>query len=221
MADSFHLLAAEPALVSRRIYDTFLLAGITIMLSWPWAFLGILFHMNGIQMNDRLARTVINNPQTTNYFVTLIGNLVSLGVGILFSFSVVRWAQEWLAVTDKVTVFHVSVLSAFRYRILPWGLKDLKNVFRPKKWVLVVLAGVYLHAFAFVPSAVTSLLTPVPLNKTAALTGTELDFSSTANECAQFLNAHPLSNNCDWQVSSMSLEYRRWVIPNLHLLYIL
>lgn len=183
------------------MYDISLLAGIIVMLSWPWIFWGVVFHVKGIQMNDHLAKVVTDNPHATSFFVTLIGSLVCLVVNILFSFSVIRFAQEWVAATDKVTVFHVSLLSAFRYQSWPWGLKDLKVVFVQKRWLPVLAVGACIGAFTFVTSSTTSLLGPAPFNKTITLTGTELNFASTANECAQFFNANPLSNNCDWQVS--------------------
>ncbi len=151
-------------------------------------------------MNDHLAKVVTDNPHSTSFFVTLIGSLVSFVIDILFSFSVIRFAQEWVAVADEVTVFHVSVLSAFRFQTWPWGLKDLKTVFARNRLLPVLLVGVCIGSFTFVPSSTTSLLGPAPFNKTAALTGTELDFSSTASECTQFLNANPISNKCDWQV---------------------
>ncbi len=165
-------------------------------------------------MNDHLTKFVTQNPHSTNFIVTLIGSLVCLVVDILFSFSVVRLAQEWLAVADEVTVFHVSMLSAFRYQSWPWGVKDLKIVFGRKRWLLVLLLGVCIGAFTFVPSGTTSLLSPIPFNETVALSGTELDFSSTAIDCIQFLDANPLSNNCDWQVSWLPPQHQRLAHDN-------
>lgn len=196
--------ARNSSFVNRRIYDISLLGTTAAMLLWPWIFLGVVCHANGIQMSDHIARLVTENPQIPNFFVPLVGNLVGLVIAILFSFSVIRFAQEWVAVSDEVTVFHISLLSAFRYQYWPWGIKDMKEIVKHTKWLIpVVLVAACLGTLALVPSGITSLLAPVPFNRTVALNGTEINFSSLASDCVEFLNKNAISNNCDWRVSSM------------------
>lgn len=169
-------------------------------------------------MHHRLAKVVTDHPQTTTFFVTLVGNLIFLVVDVFFSLSVIRFAQEWMAVTREVNVFHVSLISAFRYQTWPWGVKDFKEITSRSRWLPAVLVAVCVSAFAFVPSGTTSLLGPAPFLKTVPLTGTELDFSSTASECVGFLNTNLITNNCDWQVSDTSRTLEDWLIMNACLL---
>ena len=155
-------------------------------------------------MPNYLAKVVIDHPQSTSFFVTLLGNIVSISVGFLFSTVVVRLAQEWITNSDHVTVFDVSLISAFRHRNLPWGMEDCKYLLVRKRWLLVVLAGICIVTFAFVPSGTTSLIAPVPFHRTVPLTGTELDFSSNVADCLDWFEAHKIPNKCHWQVSMLS-----------------
>jgi len=183
----------------RLLYDLTLLSCILIMLLWPWIFLGIVYAKKGIQMDNHLAKAVINHPHTTNFFVTLIASVVCMFVDILFSFAVIRFAQEWIANNEKITVFDVSVISGLRHQTLPWNIKDIKKLLMSNRVVPVFLVGICIGAFALIPSAVTSLLTPVPFKKNSTLQGLELDLSSS--DCFDWLERHPISNNCDWEVS--------------------
>jgi hypothetical protein len=179
-------------------HDLILLAGLFVMLAWPWIFLGVVWGLNGVQINTHVGKVVMHNPHATSFFVTLLGNIVNMIVSILFSLSIIRFAQEKL---ENVTVFDVSLLSALRHQHWPWGLKDLSYLFHRTRWLSGALVAACISAFTFVPSSTTSILTPAPFNRTATLTGTEFDFSTSAADCLQWLNANDIPNNCDWRVS--------------------
>lgn len=172
------------------------------MLTWPLLFFGVVFALKGLQINNYVAKVVHRHPQNTAFFVTLVGNIVCLIINILFSSAVTRSAQEWIAQQrTEVTVYHVLLLTGLRTQTWPWTLKDLKEVFALKRWLQLVLLGVCIGTFTFVPSSTTSLLTPIPFNRTVALKGTEVDFSSTDTDCLAWLNKKYISINCDWEVS--------------------
>jgi hypothetical protein len=184
--------------LSRRTYDIRLLVLIVFMLLWPIIFFVVVFARKGVQISNSLAKVVKYHPQATNYFFTLVSNIINMIVGSLFSFSVIRFSQEWIAKTEA-TVYHVSVITGFRYRIWPWGLKDLRGVFTQNKWLPVVML-LCLSAFANVPSSATSLLTPIPYNRKIGLQGTEIDFSTSDANCLRWLDTNKIPNNCDWHV---------------------
>ena len=155
-------------------------------------------------MHNSVAKVVINHPQSTSFFVTLIGNIVSIIVSTLFSMVVVHFAQEWVTNNDHVTVFDVSLISAFRYQNWPWSIRDHKYLLVRNRWSPVVLAGACIAAFALVPPGITSLITPVPFHRRVPLTGRELDFSSSAIDSLDWVsavdsfdwfNANPMSNH--------------------------
>jgi hypothetical protein len=177
-----------------------LLAGIVFMLVWPWIFWGVVWSHDGIQMNEHIAEVVMDNPQGTTFFITLLGNIASMIVSTVFSSAVIRFSQE-LVERKGVTVFDVSMLSAFRYQRWPWGMKELNRPFVRTRWLRMVLIVGCIAAFGFIPSSVTSLITPVLFNRMADLKGTELDFSSIDTDCLDWFMANPIPNNCDWQVS--------------------
>jgi len=169
------------------------------MLSWPWIFFGVVYAVKGIQINNHLAKVVTDHPHSTTFFVTLIGNIVCLLINILFSFAIIRFSQEWIATNATVTVFDMELIIALRHQTWPWALKDIKKLLVRNRVVPVVLAATCIGAYTFIPSGVTSLITPVPFNKNVTLQGVELDFSST--DCQAWLETHHISNNCDWGVS--------------------
>ena len=170
------------------------------MLVWPWIFWGVVWSQHGIQMNEHIAKVVLENPQGTTFFITFLGNITSVIVSILFSSAIIRFSQEMVE-RKGVTVFDVSMLSAFRYQRWPWGMADLNRLFVRTQWLRMVLIVGCIAAFGFVPSSVTSLITPVPFNRMALLNGTELDFSSIDPDCINWFTANPIHNNCDWKVS--------------------
>jgi len=171
------------------------------MLVWPWIFIGVVWGKKGIQMSNHAANVIKDHPHTTSFFVTLIGNIVNLVVSVLFSFAIIRFAQQKVMSNKDITVFDVSLLSALRHQSWPWEFKDLGYLFHRTRWLAAVLVGGCIAAFMFVPGSTTSLLNPAPYNRTERLTGTELDYSSTAPDCLVWLNAHSIPNNCDWRVS--------------------
>jgi hypothetical protein len=181
--------------------------GIFVMLLWPWIFLATIGALGGVQMSDHVAKVVKNHPQRVSFFITLLGNIISIIISIIFSTAVLRFSQEWAINNDHVTVFDISLISAFRNQNWPWGIKDHKYLLIRKRWLPVVLAGACIAAFALVPSGTTSLITPVSFNRTWPLTGTELDFSSNAADCLSwFQNPWNLPNACDFQASSSESE---------------
>ena len=184
--------------------------GILVMLLWPWIFLATIWVVRGVQMSDHVAKVVKNHPQRVSFFITLLANIVSIIVSIIFSTAVLRFSQEWAINNGHVTVFHVSLISAFRNQNWPWGIKDHKYLLIRKRWLPVVLAGACIASFALVPSGITSLITPVSFNRTWPLTGTELDFSSNAADClGWFQDPGNLPNICDFQTfSPEGLKYR-------------
>jgi len=175
-----------------RANDLCLLAGIFIMLLWPWILLAIIWARGGIQMDDYIAKIVNHYPQRTSFFITLLGNIVSIIISILFSTAVVHFSQEWTTNNNHITIFDVSLMSAFRNQNWPWEIKDRKYLLVRNRWLPVGLAGVCIAAFALVPSGTTSLITPVSFDRTWDLTGTELDFSSNAADCIDWFRENPL-----------------------------
>jgi len=164
------------------------------MLWWPWIFLGTVYANGGIQMNNHLAKFVNAHPHSTNFALTLIANVVCLIINTIFSFAVIRFAQEWIANHDNITVFDVSVISAFRHQTLPWNIKDTKQLLVANRVVPASLVGICIGAFALVPSGVTSLVNPVKFQKTVGFKVAELDFSTTAADCLDWLEKRPNLN---------------------------
>lgn len=183
------------------VHDILAFIGISIMLIWPWIFFGVVWAKKGIQMNNHVAKVITNNPHATTYFITLICSIISMIVSVLFSLSIIRFAQELVSHRHPTEPFTLSVLLAFRRQTWPWGksLKDAKSLMTKKKWWPAVLLIICVLTFPHLISSTTSLLTPAPFNRTVALTGTELDFSSTASDCLAWFAAHPIANNCGWQ----------------------
>ena len=175
------------------------------MLLWPWILLTTIWLKDGIQMSDNVARVVTKHPQRTNFFITLFANLISITVSILFSMAVVRFSRRWATNNDNITVFDISLISAFRNQNWPWEIKEHKYLLIRKRWLAAILAGVCIAAFAVVPSGTTSLITPVPFPKTWDLIGTELDFSSDPDNCVErrFLDNSSMIQDahCTWIVS--------------------
>jgi hypothetical protein len=185
-----------------------LLAGIFILLLWPWIFLTIIWSRDGIQMDDHVAKVVKNYPQRTSFFITFLGNIVSIITSTIFSTAVVRFSQAWARNNDHVTVFDISLITAFRNQNWPWGIQDHKYLLVRNRWLPAVLAGVCIASFALVPSGTTSLITPVSFNRRWPLTGTELDFSSNAAECIDWFADHSVvsDSGCGWRVGRLSLN---------------
>ena len=72
--------------------------------------------------------------------------------------------------------------------------------------------------FPHLTSSTATLLTPTSFNRTAVLTGTELDFSSTDAECLSWFekNPNPMDGSCSWHVSWLYPEYG---VQNVSLTY--
>jgi len=198
-------------MANRRLrYDLTLLSCIFIMLLWPWILLGIIYSAKGIQMNKHLAKIVINHPHSINFFVTLFASVVCLLIDIIFSFAVIRFSQEWIANSDNITVFDVSVISGLRHQTLPWNVKEIKQLLVGNRVAPVSLVAICIGAFALIPSGITSLITPVPFKKNVTLHGVELDFSSSAADCLDWLE-NIKKPDCNFGVS-YTLYRSKWFV---------
>ena len=156
-------------------------------------------------MEDYAAKFVRKHPQRASFFITFLGSIVSFIVSFIFSTAVLRFSQEWATNNDRVTVFDVSLISAFRNQNWPWGIKDHKYLLVQNRWLPAVLAGACISAFTLVPSGMTSLITPAPFNRTWPLTEIELDFSSNVADCIDWFAANPLPRDpCEWKVNRIS-----------------
>lgn len=173
------------------------------MLLWPWLFFGIVWAKKGIQMNNDLAPVVANNPHATTYIITFICTLISTIVGTIFSLAIIRLAQEWVTHYQPTVPFHVTALLALRHQSFPWKdfKKDGKGLLTKKKWWPAALVILCVLTFPHLVSTTTSLLTPIPFNQMASLTGYELDFLSTDPDCLDWFAGHPIPTTCDWVVS--------------------
>ena len=190
-----------------RADNVYLLVGILVMLLWPWIFLAAIWKRDGIRMYDYVAEFIRRHPQRTSFFITFLGSIVSFIVSIIFSTAVLRFSQEWATNNDHVTVFDLSLISAFRNLKWPWGIKDHRYLLVRNRWLPVVFAGACIAAFTLVPSGTTSLLTPVPFNQTWPLIETELDFSSNVADCINWFAANPLpEDSCEWEVRRISQD---------------
>ena len=207
---SSHILSGPNTADSRLIYhiqksDILLLLGIMVMLCWPWVIFGVLWAREGIPLNDGFAKYVNNHPRNTTFFITQIGAIINLIVGFLFSTSILRYSQGWMAHKDDISFFHLSLISAFRSHRFPWRLNDRKYILTRKRWIRAALVVACIYAFTLIAPGVTTSLTPLPIPQRSALHGTELDFSPNPNAttCLEWLNTQAISmtNACQWKVS--------------------
>ena len=186
------------------IRDILSFIGIATMLVWPWIFFGVVWAKGGLQMNNHLSKIVRNHPQATTYFITFICSTISLIIGELFSLAIIRFAQELVTYRKPTRPFHLTVLLAFRRQTWPWGksVKDAKYLMTKDRWWPAVSVIVCALTFPHLISSTATLLTPTSFNRTAVLTGTEVDFSSTDAECLSWFGNNSLTNPiCLWQVS--------------------
>ena len=167
------------------IRDILSFIGIAIMLVWPWIFFGVVWANGGLQMNNNLSKVVRNHPQATTYFITFISSIISLIIGELFSLAIIRFAQELVTYRKPTRPFHLTVLLAFRRQTWPWGksVKDAKYLLTKDRWWPALSVIICALVFPHVISSTATLLTPTSFNRTAILTGSELDFSSTDADC--------------------------------------
>ena len=176
------------------------------MLCWPWVIFGVFHARGGITLTHRFANYVNHNPRNITFFITQIGAIVNLIVGFLFSTSILRYSQGWMAPKENISFFHVSLILAFRTHRFPWGLSDRKYLLTRKRWIRAALVLACIYAFTFITPGVTTILAPLPIELEAPLHGTELDFSPNPNAatCLEWLNiqAMTMTNTCQWKVSA-------------------
>jgi len=180
------------------------------MLCWPWVLFGVLYARKIIALNDSFANHVKKNPRNTNFFITNIGAIVNIIVGFLFSKSILRYSQGWMAPKENISFFRLQLILAFRSHSFPeWILSGRKYLLTRKRWIRVALLLGCIYAFTLIPSGVTTVLTPLPIPYQENLPhGTELNFSPNPNatSCLEWLNTQAISttNTCQWKVSACS-----------------
>jgi len=177
------------------------------MLSWPWVIFGVAWARGGILLTDGFANYVKNNFNKDNItFTTQIGAIVNLIVGFLFSTSILRYSQGWIAPKENISFFHLSLILAFRSHSFPWRLRDRKYLLTGKRWIRAALVLACIFAFTCITPGATTSLRPVSIFQRLALHGTELDFSPNPNAttCLEWLNTQAMTttNNCQWKVSA-------------------
>jgi hypothetical protein len=193
-----------------RQSDILLLLGIIVMLCWPWVIFGVFWAHggahNGILLTDGFADYVKNNPRNITFFITQIGAIINLIVGSLFSTSILRYSQGWMAPKEHISFFHLSLISAFRTHSFPWRLSDRKYLLTQKRWICAALVLACIYAFTFIPSGIVTILTPLPIGLQTPLNATELDLSPNPNAtaCLKWLDTQAISiaNTCQWKVSA-------------------
>lgn len=185
------------------VMDIALLLLVLIMILWPWAFFGVVQAKHGLQMYGRLADIIEQYPQKVGAVVTSLGTIIRLIATFLFGKLIVRFGQELIAASldQKMTVFGVSALLAFRHSSMVWGIGQWRQMKNGRgRWAILALLLGCLGAFALVPTGIAGLITPGQFNKTANLVGTELNFASTDPECLAWLEENTVANTCDWKV---------------------
>ena len=190
------------------IQDLLALAAIIVMLAWPWAFFGAVWIRGGVQLSNHMAKVVTNNPHATTYFITLICSIISMITGALFSLAIIRFAQEFVSHGKRTRPFHLRILSSFRHQTWPWGMSigGAKYLVNKDRWWPAVLLILCILTFPHLISSTASLLAPITFNRTADLTGTEVDFSG-GPDCQAWFNNNPLKNNCGYQVSDINSKH--------------
>ncbi|RXW24221.1 hypothetical protein EST38_g1599 [Candolleomyces aberdarensis] len=98
----------------RILSDLFLLLCILITLSWPWVYFGIVKAKGGIQMHRRLADVYNKYPHEVASIVTLVGTVNQFAAIFLLGNAVVRFGQEKLAKSKRVTVFEFNKTAELR-----------------------------------------------------------------------------------------------------------
>ncbi|RXW16712.1 hypothetical protein EST38_g9143 [Candolleomyces aberdarensis] len=194
--------ATEQSTRMQRIrYDLLLLVCVVFMVVWPWAVFAFIKGKNGVQMYGRLADIYHEYPHEVAIIVTQLGTANRLAATFLLGKVVVRFGQELIASAhrERVTVFGVSALMAFRHMSLVWGWGQSRQLAKGKgRFFVVALLLLCLAALSLIPSGTAGLITPGEFNKTAELRGAELDFFSEDTSCLAWLEENRVRNNCDW-----------------------
>lgn len=177
----------------------------TLMLIWPWIFFGVVWQLDGLEMQHNAARIASRHTQDVAFFVTTISNGIGLLIGFLFGKAVSRLAQKWVVHKDS-TVAHVSLLTNLKNRSLPTSL------FFQRRLLSVFIVVFYMSVFALVPGGITALLTPVIFPRHTDINGTELDFGSTNVSCIDWFNNNIIPHTCDWTVGSSQISWNDSVL---------
>ncbi|RXW15676.1 hypothetical protein EST38_g10179 [Candolleomyces aberdarensis] len=201
-ADPSHPPHSSTPLHRRRrlLYDICLLLAILFMVVWPWVFYGVVSAKQGIQMSQGLSEYVLANPQQVTAVVTLLGTFNRIIATFLFGCAIVRYGQEWISIKeDRITVFGMSALLAFRHMSFMWGIGEWWALFRRgRRLVILALLLFSLGGFALIPSGTAGLLAPGQYNKTSVVTGREMDFTTEDSECLAWIENLGSLARCDW-----------------------
>ena len=183
------------------IPDAFFMTGILIKLIWPWMFFAAIWVKSGIKINHNVAAVIIQNPHATTYLVTLISSVNTIIIAYLFSVAIVRFSQEWVTYKRTPDPLHLRILLALRYQ--RWQINGTVN---RNAWGLAALVFACFLTFLNLTSSISTLISPVPFNRTSILTGTELDFSSTDTDCVDWFKLNLINNTCNWQASQANMK---------------
>ena len=194
--DQVPLCSFIPRGLLHKIPDVLFIIGVLIMLVWPWLFFTAVWVKSGIKITHKVAAVIIQNLHTTTYLVTLISSVNTIIVTFFYSIAIVRFSQEWATHARTPKPLHLRTLLALRHQRWRTNGNGARS-----SWGLAVLVFVCFAMFPNLTSSISTLITPVRFNRTSTLTGTELDFSSTARECVFWFKTNPISNTCNWKVS--------------------
>ena len=175
-----------------------------MMLAVPLFVVGLVCIRRGVAASPYTSALILKNPQTVNFVTTQLGTLFGAITAFMFSTALVLFAQKWIANRTRVNMHHIAFFSDLRHQRFPGSFTNWSNVV--KRWYLVIIVAVYVVTFNFVPSGISALLVPIPLNQTVPLIGKELDFASSVPDCVSWLRESRIQGFCDWSVSSLTFR---------------
>jgi hypothetical protein len=171
-----------------------------VMAVWPWIFFAIVKYKGGLEMHGRAAELAYNNPTDTTFTITAFASVLAVYIDYLFAGAVTSLAQKCVVHRD-LDIFRISFFAALTSHEFRWKLEDWRELLRPGRFLLAPTVMLFIVTFTFVTSGLTSLLTPAPFIKTSALTGTEIDFTSTDPGCMSWFDDSAIPAACGWFVS--------------------
>ncbi|KDQ53327.1 hypothetical protein JAAARDRAFT_39389 [Jaapia argillacea MUCL 33604] len=190
----------------RRKWNFYLLhiIGIVVMIIWPWIFLAAAMATEGgLAMHPMVGSIVNKNPNDTTWVVTNISNILAIIVTYFFSSSARTLASKWLTTESRRSdIWTLSFMSAAKS-----PSQSLSWLFSNKSWLLASYASrlrpasavlLYFVLFLVVLSGFNALLTPHTITRTAKLTGSELDFTTTDSNCTFWLANNAPADDCNW-----------------------
>ncbi|TFK65189.1 hypothetical protein BDN72DRAFT_962696 [Pluteus cervinus] len=185
----------------------------------PWIFHGVVVHSGQLALSRPVAEKVAKNPQTTTQVVVTLAGIVSMAVTFLFGAAVVCVAQKWVTTATQVPtgLANSEVLATeqnneansdrlkrtvrIKHLARLANIGGLRPVFAFNSWraVGVSIVAVLLYvACNQALAGISAMFTPQPLSLTTALTGSEVDFSSTNPTCLDWYEANPPPQVCGY-----------------------